>query len=109
MKAIKGLVIFMSILLVAGLILLGYGLFNQASKIGGKNGAAAPARTASGDGFGRVEVPLPAGARIDDVIEANGKIVLRLVGGGGDRFLVLDPDSGDVAGAFVMIPEAPAR
>lgn len=108
MKAIKGLVIFMGVLLLAGLGLLGYGLFNQAGKMGAKKPAAA-AIVQSGPGFGRVEVPLPAGSEVDDVFEANGKVVLHIIGGGAERFVVLDPASGEVSGTFVLVPEAPAR
>lgn len=105
MKAIKGLVIFMGVLLIAGLVLLGYGLFNQAGKMGAKKAVSA----STGTGFGRVEVALPAGAKVDHVIEADGKLVLRVIGGGAERFVVLDPASGDVSGTFVLVPEAPAR
>lgn len=107
MKAIKGLVIFMGVLLIAGLVLLGYGLFNQAGKMGSKR--VAPVAVQAGAGFGRIEVPVPAGAKVEDVIEADGKVVLRMIGGGPERFVVLDPDSGDVSGTFVLVPEAPAR
>lgn len=100
MKAIKGLVAVMTLLLVAGLGLLGWGLSNQAARIGG-------ARPAASDGFGTVAVPLPAGARVEQVLAVGDRLVLRLAGTGPERLLVLDPSSGTVAGGFELAPEAP--
>lgn len=108
-KAIKALVAFMAILLVAGLVLLGYGLMNV--KPTTKKPAAAVASSVAGtdgDSFGTVVVPVPAGARVEQTLVVGEKVVLRLSGAGGERLLVLDPDDGTVSGAFVLTPEAPA-
>ena len=102
MKAIKALVVFMGVLLIAGLALLGWGLYAQAGKMTRKAGTAA-----SGD-FGTVSVPLAAGARVEQVLAVGDRVVLRVTGGGPDRLVVLDPAVGSVAGSFVVTPEAPA-
>lgn len=107
MKAIKGLVLFMGILLVAGLGLLGYGLFTQTGKGSAKK--PAPAAASAGASFGQVEVPLPAGARIDQALVAGERIVLRITGSGPERLLVLDPATGEVSGSFLLAPQPPAR
>lgn len=101
MKAIKALVAFMGVLLIAGLALMGYGI---ATKTGSKPRASA---AAPGETFGTVAVPLPAGARVEETLEAGGRIVLRVTGGGAERYVVLDADGGTVAGTFVLQPEAP--
>ena len=103
MKAIKALVAFMGVLLVAGLALLGWGLYSQAGKMATKSKP-----TATAEEFAAVAVPLPAGARIDQVLVAGERVVLRVTGAGPDRLVVLDPAAGTVAGSFVIAPEAPA-
>lgn len=104
MKAIKALVAFMGVLLVAGLALLGWGLYSQAGKMTTKSKRAA----VTAEDFGAIAVPLPAGARIDQMVVAGDRVVLRVVGGGPERLMVLDPAAGAVAGSFVLTPEAPA-
>lgn len=105
MKALKGLVIFMGLLLVAGFGLLAYGMYSKAGQLGKSGGAA---RAADGAVFGQTEVPLPAGARVEQMVAAGERVVLRISGGGSERYLVLDPASGRVAGSFVLVPEVPA-
>lgn len=107
-KAIKALVAFMGILLVAGLGLLGYGLMNV--KNGSKPRVPAPAASTSAPAaeFGALAVPVPAGSRVEQTLVVGDRLVLRLAGGGGERLLVLDPAEGRVAGSFVLTPEAPA-
>ncbi len=100
MKAIKALVAVMTLLLVAGLGVLGWGLSNQAGRMA-RPGAA------PGVGFGAVSVPLPAGSRVEQVLAVGDRLVLRLAGSGAERFVVLDPASGAVAGSFDLAPEAP--
>ncbi|MBF0327201.1 MAG: hypothetical protein HQL42_19325 [Alphaproteobacteria bacterium] len=99
MKAIKTLVAVMGILLLGGLGLLGYGLTTKT----GRN--AKP--TALAD-FGAVAIPLPAGARVEQMAVAGERVILRIAGPGPERLIVLDPAGGTVTGSFVMTPEAPA-
>jgi hypothetical protein len=113
MRAIKGLVAFLGVLLVAGLALLGYGLYTKAplkgtpaAPAGGTAGPGAPAAMAE---FGQLAVPVPAGYRIEQMLVAGDRVVLRLGGGGPERILVLDPGQGRVAGGFVLSPEPAVR
>lgn len=108
MKAIKTLVAFMGVLLIAGLGLLGYGFYSKAGQGGGKPRAAVTAAGA-GEAFGSVAVPLAAGARVEQVLVAGDRVVLRVTGAGPERLVVLDPAGGSVAGSFVLSPEAPGR
>lgn len=103
-KAIKALVAFMGVLLVAGLAVLGWGLSNSAGKAGKPRPAAA---VATGADFGNVNVLVPAGSRIEQTLVVGDRLVLRL-SGGAERLLVIDPMAGTVAGSFVLTPEAPA-
>jgi hypothetical protein len=103
MKAIKGLVIFMGVLLLAGLGLLGYGLMTKTHH----KGMAAPGANATD--FGQVSVPVPAGARIEQMTAASDRVILRLSGTGPERIMVLDPASGRVTGSFALTPEPQVR
>ena len=103
MKALKVLVLLMTLLLVAGLGLVGYGVLNRTphAKAGRADASATPAAD-----FGEVAVPLPVGARIEQLVVAGDRVVLRLVGAGPERLVVLDPAAGRVAGGFVLVPAA---
>jgi hypothetical protein len=107
-KAIKALVAFMAILLVAGLAVLGWGLSNTSKSVGKAKPAVVAAAAAPVAQFGALAVPVPAGARVEQALVVGERVVLRLTGGGNDRLLVLDPAEGTVAGSFVLTPEAPA-
>lgn len=105
MKALKALVIGMALLIVGGLVLVGYGIYRNGVK------RAAPAATserpvpsAAGSYFS-VELPLPAGARLEQMATAGDRLVLRLSGGEGDRILVVDPLTGQVAGSIALVPQ----
>jgi hypothetical protein len=106
MKAIKALVIFMGVLLFAGLGLLVYAMSTKARQ-GASPPAIATAVTAAE--FGRVEVPVPAGVRIEQMVAAGERVVLRLSGAGPDRLLVLDPAAGRLVGSFELAPQPTAR
>lgn len=104
-KAIKALVAFMAVLLLAGLGLVGYGV---ATKTGQGSKTRAVAAAPSAGGFGTVSVPLPAGAHVEQALVAGERVVLRVTGAGAERLIVLDPGDGSIAGSFVLSPEAPA-
>ncbi|CAA7622317.1 hypothetical protein [Magnetospirillum sp. SS-4] len=114
MKALKALVAFLGLLLVIGFAALGYGLYTGAhlkgtaasSSSSPSSSAAVPSAVAE---FGTVQIPLPAGSRIDQMSTVGDRVVLRLSGGGPERLLVIDPAGGKVAGAFVLAPEPSVR
>ncbi|RAU22302.1 hypothetical protein CU669_09270 [Paramagnetospirillum kuznetsovii] len=107
MKAIKGLVVFLGLLLVAGLGLMAYGLFVK--KAQNKGMAAAPAATSTTADFGAVSLPVPQGSRIEQMIAAGERVVIRLSGQGPERILVIDPASGRMVGSFMLTPEPAVR
>lgn len=106
-KAIKALVAFMGILLVAGLAVLGWGLSNTSKSVG-KSKPATLAAPVVGAAFGTLAIPVPAGSRVEQTLVVGERVVVRLSGAGGERLLVLDPAEGQVMGSFVLTPEAPA-
>ncbi|EME69633.1 hypothetical protein H261_12436 [Paramagnetospirillum caucaseum] len=109
MRAIKTLVVFLGVLLLAGLGLLGYGLYSKAPVKGTPSATSGAMATASAAEFGQLAVPVPAGSRVEQMVVAGERVVLRLSGGGSERILVLDPGQGKVAGGFVLTPEPAVR
>lgn len=113
MKALKGLVIGMGLLIVVGLALLGYGMYrnvHHAAPAVSPEPAGAPAvppaaTVTEGRGFFATELPIPAGTRLEQVATAGNRIVLRLSGGEGDRLLLLDPYNGQISGTVTLVPE----
>ncbi|MEC8247688.1 MAG: DUF6476 family protein [Pseudomonadota bacterium] len=49
-------------------------------------------------GFGKTQIKLPAGSEIDDIIAADGRIVVRVRDAGGTMLLLLDPRRGEERG-----------
>lgn len=105
MKAIKGLVLFLGVLLVGGLGLLGYGLY--AKKPANKAMVQSPAATLAE--FGAINVPIPAGSRIEQISVAGERVVIRLSGPGPERLMVMDPAQGRIVGSFILTPEPAVR
>ena len=49
-------------------------------------------------GFGETQIRLPAGSEIDDIIAADGRIVVRVRDAGGTMLILLDPRRGEERG-----------
>ena len=100
MKSIKALVIFMGLLIVAGLGLLVYGMVNQIS------GVASPGVS---DGFDAASVALPAGCVLAEARIDEGRLVLRIEGPPSyphcQQVILLDPDSGAELGRIQIKPQ----
>ncbi|MBF0304991.1 MAG: hypothetical protein HQL41_05010 [Alphaproteobacteria bacterium] len=94
MRMLKGLVIVMTLLLVGGVAMLGYGLSNRV----GRSAAAV------GDGtFGTLGLDLPPGASVEQMVVADGRVVLRLSGPDGQqRLIMLDPATGRHLGTVLL-------
>lgn len=123
MRAIKAIVIFMGLLLVAGLGLLGYGLYSKAGKLSkapADQTAAAPAaapvassgaapEAASADAgrgaFGEQTVTLPPGSRVETMSSTASRVILHVAGPQGSRLVVVDPVTGGVTGTLILTPE----
>lgn len=103
MKAIKALVAFMGVLLVAGLALLGYGLYHQAPKLSASSAAVAA------HGYFTSEVSVPPGGHLEQMAVAGDRVILRFSGNAGaaEQILVVDPQSGQIAGTITLVPQAP--
>jgi len=119
MKAIKVLVVGMGALILVGLALLGYGLYRNTrapasttARSGVTGGPAVPfsgtpdVPAAGPTGYFTSEVPVPPGTHLDQVLTAGDRVILHFSGAAGqdDRFLMLDPRTGQVAGTVTLVP-----
>lgn len=93
MAAVKSLVIFLGVLIIAGLGLLGYGMMQAAEDL--EAGQAEPARQ-----FGDLALGQPAGSRLGEVIpDGAGHLLITITGGDRpDRVVVVDMAGGTVLG-----------
>jgi len=98
MRALKILVAVMGVMLVAGLAVVIVTIFNRATQ----RQASVPAVSGS---FGHTAVTLPAGARVVEMREAGGRLVLRLQrADGSDMLLILDLATGTEIGSIDLKP-----
>ena len=96
MSLIKGVVIGMGVLIVAGFVVIAVTLVMRTQ---GSGKASSVYRT---------NVSLPPGTSIVQTEIANGQVLLRLAGAGGESWLVvIDSDKGTEQGRIQLVPEAP--
>ena len=122
MQSIKALVVFMGLLILAGLGLLVYGVVNQVSEVAapdtpgppdppGPPGAdpGAPGGPGVRGGFDAASVALPAGCVLAEARLEDGRLVLRAGGPLGrpdcQQVILLDPDSGAELGRVKIAPQ----
>jgi len=93
MTGLKTLVVTMGFLIVVGIALVGYGLTRTK-----------PAFAPSPAGAFAVDVQLRQGDRLAAVTSAGDRIVLHFNGSEGDRLVLLDAHSGQIAGTIALVP-----
>lgn len=99
MKGLLALVIIMGVLIVAGLIVV---VVTIATRLSG-SGTDTAAATAA---FSPLDLPIPAGCEVMEMVAAEGRLILRL--GRGERcsqVLVVDAASGRHLGTVRLVPE----
>jgi hypothetical protein len=100
LRALLALVIFMGILIVAGMVVVGVTIANRLSKLGEGDKAAA-----AGGGFGEAVISVPAGCSIVESRPDGNRLIVRLGSGGRcDQVLVIDLRSGAVTGRLNFVP-----
>jgi hypothetical protein len=125
MQSIKALVVFMGLLILAGLGLLVYGVVNQVSEVaapgppdtpgapgadpGAPGAPGTPGTRGARGGFDAASVALPAGCVLAEARLEDGRLVLR-AGGPLDRpdcqqVILLDPESGAELGRVKIAPQ----
>ena len=100
MKSIKALVIFMGLLILAGLGMLVYGVANQVSEVAGPG---AP------DGFDKTVISLPVGCSVIETRVDGDRLVVRTDGPLGyeqcQKIIIIDLQSGEVLGRITFVPQ----
>ncbi len=103
MGALKGLVIGMGFLIVAGIAAVGYGLYIKAGDGGVSPFASAPSVPAQP--FGDVAVPLPTGCTIVEMEPDGDRLYIRTGPAGScARVIVFDVVGGRVLGTLALSP-----
>src|SRR5262249_46638705 len=100
MRPLVALVIIMGVLIVAGLIVVVVTIASRLS--GGKQSTSTMDAS-----FGTVDLPVPAGCRIDETSTGDGRLILRL--GNGERcnqVLIVDLATGRLLGTLRVAPDA---
>jgi len=103
---LKGLVIFMGVLIVLGTGVLIYTLATRGAKMAaGATPASSSGATPLTGGFGRAVLDIGSGCEIATSHADSGRLILRVDGPGACRkILVLDPATGAVAGQLDIAP-----
>lgn len=110
MKALKGFVIFMGLLIVGGVTLVGYGLVTRVASDKDAGVLEAGVQEGGGeanDSFGEVTVTLPVGCVIAEANSEDDRLILRGDGPaerGCQQVLVIDIISGKVLGRVKATP-----
>jgi len=95
MRALKILVAVMGVMLVVGLAVVVATIIHRATQ------RQTPVVASAATGFGHATVTLPAGARVLEMRDAGGRLVLRLQRADGSETLIfLDPATGAEIGTI---------
>ncbi|MCH7485803.1 MAG: hypothetical protein IIC04_02340 [Proteobacteria bacterium] len=101
MKLLKGLVVFMGILVVAGMAVLAYGIYMKATDPDFTFFAGKPEKQEKSASFGDVAFPLPADCNILETIPEGDRLYLRIGPVGPcERIVVISADDGSVIGTI---------
>lgn len=114
MQLIKALVIGMSVVIAVGFAVLVYGWLHHwgktmsSSEVAAAQTARAPlteAETRANAAPFDITVPAPEGMHFEQMVASGGRTLLRFSGPQGERIVVVDPQSGRVAGT-IGVPAA---
>jgi hypothetical protein len=98
LRALLALVIFMGVLIVAGLIVVGVTIASRLGKMGEDQALAV-------NGFGTADIPVPGGCEIVETQSDENRLIVRLGSGGRcNQVLIVDLKSGAVAGRLNFVP-----
>jgi hypothetical protein len=105
MKALKILVISMGLLIVIGLGLVGYALTRKAPRPGAVATPGTVESSVPASVFA-IQYPVPKGMRLEQVSVSGDRIILRLSGPEGDKLVLLNSHTGELAGTINLIQDS---
>jgi hypothetical protein len=98
LRALLGVVIFMGILIVVGMVVVGVTIANRVGSMGEDKGSAV-------HGFQTADIPIPAGCEILETRSDEDRLIVRLGSGGRcNQVVIVDLKSGAVAGRLNFVP-----
>lgn len=109
MQALKAIVIFLGILILAGTTVVAVTIVKR---LGGTaetstESGAEPRAVVRPAGFGEASVAIPEGCRVEALDTAGERLVLRLGSGGRcEQILILDMATGSLLGRLTLAPAA---
>ncbi len=110
MQALKALVIGLGILILVAMAVLAVTIYKRATAPGGETAMGDGSRAGGASGlslgtFGSVDLPVPAGAQVEEVDSGDGRLTLRLrLDDGSTHIMVVDLSSGALLGTLVLQP-----
>jgi hypothetical protein len=102
MQALKILVIAMGVLIIAGIGVLGYGLSRGRPQPAARPGSA---ESAVASVFA-TQFPVPHGEKLEQISAAGDRVVLRFSSSDGDKLVLLDSHTGQLAGTVLLTPDS---
>ena len=103
-RKLKIAIAIMSVMLVAGFILLLVGIYLQTQKMSGGRETAAP-RIAETGAAGETSIAVAEGTELRQVLVERGKLILHLRTGQGDEIAVIDASSGEELRRLKLTPQ----
>jgi hypothetical protein len=103
-RKLKIAIAIMSVMLVAGFILLLVGIYLQTQKKPGGRETAGP-RIAETGAAAETRIAVPAGTELRQVLIERGQLILRLRSGQGDEIAIIDASSGKELRRLKLAPQ----
>lgn len=103
-KKLKIAIAIMSVMLVAGFILLIAGIYMQTQKMAQKADDSETAAAAPGI-LGTIDIPAASGATLERVLVDRGTLILHLRQSSGDEVAIIDLETGREVQRFRLAPQ----
>jgi hypothetical protein len=104
-KKLKIAIAIMSVMLVAGFILLLVGIYLQSQKLGQKQEASpSPVSVPSGV-YGTIHLPIRSGSEVAHMLTDQGRLILHLRQPGGSEIAVIDLSTGRETQRIRLMPQ----
>lgn len=103
-KKLKIAIAIMSVMLVAGFILLIAGIYMQTQKMAQKADDSETAAAAPGI-LGTIDIPAESGATLERVLVDRGTLILHLRQSSGDEVAIIDLETGREVQRFRLAPQ----
>lgn len=105
-RKLKIAIAIMTVLLVAGLILLMVGIYMQTQKLGKKSKVETGAPAAlSADGPAMINLPIRPGAELSQILTSEGRLIFHLRQSSGSEIVIIDLATGQEVRRIRLLPK----